>query len=94
MTLTAEDGMRLACARLSICQKGGIVALEDRLDEVGRPFIDISLFSRVVDLVETEDLLLIIFAFDGDGGGVVLGEREILRGCPPYRPRGSSTRPP
>jgi hypothetical protein len=40
---------------------------------MGGPLVEIPLFAWVVDLVEAEDLLLVVLALDGDGGGVVLG---------------------
>jgi hypothetical protein len=62
----------LARAGLSIGKEGGVVALEDGLDQMRGSFVELLLLAGVVDLVEAEDLFFVILALDSNGGGVVL----------------------
>jgi hypothetical protein len=65
--------VRLARSRLPVGQEGGVVALEDRLNQVAASLVYVLLLTGVHDVVEPEYLLLVVLAFYIDRGTVSLG---------------------
>lgn len=65
LAFASEDGVSFACAGLAIGEEGGVVALKDGFYEMRASLVEILLGSRVEDAAEAEDLLIVIFAFDG-----------------------------
>ena len=72
ISFAAENCMGFACSCLTVCEEGGIVSIENRLNQMRWALIDFFLFAGVVDLIESEYFFLVIFSFYCDRAGVVL----------------------